>query len=63
MTYKEIREKFVSGEVVRVTFGIRKTYQVIGKTRITDLQYNKLRNEFQGFFVYIKNLFIFAYTI
>ena len=50
MTYEEIREKFVSGEVVRITFGIRKTYKVIGETRITDQQYYKLLKEFEGLF-------------
>ena len=50
MTYKELREKFISGEVIRVTFGIRKTCQVFGEIRITDQQYYKLLEEFEGQF-------------
>lgn len=50
MTYKEIREKFISGESIKVQFGVWNVWKSIHNKNMTDKQYQKLREEFKNQF-------------
>ena len=48
MKYTEVKERFMNGESIQNFFGIRKNTYTIGKDGISSLQYDKIRDEFEG---------------
>ena len=50
MTFKEIEQRFLSGEKLTKSFYIRKIHHDIGDTRITEKQFYKLINTYDTVF-------------
>lgn len=45
MTYKELKDRFIKGELIERTFGRNKITQNIGKDTVTEAQLHKLKQE------------------
>jgi len=47
MTKKEINKRFEDGEILTMTFSIRKNYFEIGGKRITEKQFDAVKKEYK----------------